>query len=206
MIQVRALLVVAVFTAAGCQHGPDPALVARANLLRLCSAILAGDTRTVDALSRRSRADEASPSDRDAERKEVAAWLRTAAAGVVRSTAEVRIDGALATSAELTRDPEGWRVDPDTVGSSTPTIVGAIEHLIMALERLESDEALHLLSASLRDAVLAATRERARALRAALPTLDRGPWTSMTRSISYGHGLRLTLRFENGQWKIDDFN
>ncbi len=175
-MHIRDLLLVGLFLAPGCAHRVDPMAIARRRVLQLADAVEKNDERRVDALSLRARgATSTLPAEGDAERRDAAAWLRRAAAGAMRATTEVRVSGALATSVTLSRDADGWRVEPETLGAVTPTLVSAVEHLILALERMQTDEALHLLSQPLRDTITGAAAERVRGLRTLLPTLDRDP-------------------------------
>ena len=206
-MRTRDLLLACLLLSMGCAHRVDPTPIARLLVLRLADAVETNDEKRADALSVRARGTATSlPTDQDAERRDAAAWLRRAAAGAVSATTEVRLSGALATSVVLSRDADGWRVEPESLGAVTPTLVSAVEHLIIALERMQTDEALHLLSQPLRDTVMRAAAERVRGLRVLLRTVDRDPAGATVRTLTYGHGLRVSFRLENGQWRVDDFN
>lgn len=202
------LLTLAALFQLACARGVDPALVARNRLRELARAILAGDARAIESRIIRRRTPP-SASDMTAERREAAAWVRTLAdRGHSRVTLTTAIAGALGTVVEMTRDTEGWRVEPESIAISATTPVEVVEHLIMALERLETDEALGLLDQPMRDVLVTASRERATGLRELLPTLTRdapGP-TQMRWQMTYGHGLRLVLTFDHGRWRVGDFN
>jgi hypothetical protein len=183
----------------------DPAREARAVVRRAAQALARSDQPGLAALVSPGVAPPPSPLD-EGERASVIGRLRAAAEGRAMVHARVQVTGPIGTQVWLEQGEEGWRVAPDTVSAPMPTPVAAIEQLIVALERMESDPALALLSSSLRDALVAAARERARGLREALPRLPGDAAGRLTLQVDYGAGLFIVLRPEAGAWRIDDFN
>ncbi len=178
--------------AGACAHpAPDPISASRAVLRAAADRIASG---TADA--------ELSP----VEREELAGRLRRAAAGRGRAVARARVHGPVGSELVVTRTEEGWRVDPGALAAAVATPAAAIELLIEALDRLETDPALALLTSTLRETVVATSRERARGLREILSRVPAQSGGRVPLQIDYGQGLFVVLRPDEGGWRVDDFN
>lgn len=199
----------ALLALAGCVHR-SPEALARARLAHLATALEAADVNAIDDGVRptplASHAREAHARQVAPELARTATLLRSATNLDLR--ARVHLAGPLGTRVSLEHDPQGWRVDPDSVGLEVSTPRAAVELLAVALDRLESDPALALLTGALRNDVLRSARARADGLRELalrLPRID-ARHAGWPLDLDYGDGLFVRLRAERGQWRVDDFN
>jgi hypothetical protein len=136
------------------------------------------------------------------EREALAAVLRSRA-GRPAETAEVRLTGER--SAQLVREPEGWRLQTprlQTPGATTPE--EAVRRFRAALEERNFEALLRLLGEPLRSTV---ERElSARASRLQQLPLGRLQPHGDTLKVSYGNGYFIEIKKENGQWRVVDLN
>lgn len=185
---------------------PDPVLTARGVLRSAATAIRERDDRALDREVVHAVAAELARALDPAERAELARRLEAAAAGRGRAYARVQVTGPLSSEVTLEHDREGWRVDPSSAQLVLPTPLAAVERLIAALERLQSDPALGLLSRSLGGLVGTAVADRIRGLREVLPRVPVEVNGRLPLQIDYGQGFFVVLRSEDGGWHVDDFN
>ncbi|MEO6954123.1 MAG: hypothetical protein ABI321_20135 [Polyangia bacterium] len=190
-MSARRLLLCVALSLGGCSAHANAEQRARVRLLQLANE-LDRDPKTVKAKS--------------PELHMLATRLRTAAAGRLRLSAEVRQRGPLGSEVWLTQDPDGWKVQPESVAVPSANPRAAVEQLIVALDRLESDPALAILTRSLHGSLVQASRERADGLRALLPRISAQPDGTWPLHFEYGGGLFVLVRPEDGQWRVDDFN
>jgi len=204
----RLLQLVVAVTLLGCRHAEprDPSSVARLLVRKLATLALAHDIAGLQRELAPGAARVNAPALTDAEWGRTAERLRSAADGFALVAAHARLRGALGLEIALVHTAQGWRVEPESLAMSVPTPVAAIERLVLALDRLESDAALTLLGANLRDSMLSAARERVRGLRELLPRVPSAGTMRIAMQLDYGQGLFVLLKHEADGWRIDDFN
>jgi hypothetical protein len=201
------LLVLAV---AGCAHRVPIDAQVRARVALIAAALDTGKLDAIDPFV-------ASTSARDRQRRAaalgpelaaVATRLRNTSLGTLDLRARVHLAGPIGAHVALDRDPGGWRIDPDSIGVDASSPRAAVEQLVAALERLETDPGLALLTGELRGEVVRNARARTAGLRelaARLPAID-AAHAGWPLDLDYGQGLFVRLRSERGQWRVDDFN
>lgn len=108
-------------------------------------------------------------------------------------------------SAELVRDPNGWRLDQPRRGEMGPgSPEEALARLVRALDGHDFDALLGLCAAPLRAALEHALSDRLAALR---PLVGRPIGHAPDRaSLSYGDDHHIDFVKENGVWRVADFN
>ena len=204
----RAAQLFLVITVLGCRHAAprDPTTEARLLLQRVARLALAHDVGGIARELRPRTLHASEPTLSNTEWTQTAGRLRSAAGGRAVLVAHAQVRGPLATEIALVNTPEGWRVEPESLGLRVATPVDAIEQLILALERLESDAALGLLGSTLRESLVGAARERVRGLRELLPRVPNAGTLRISMQLGYGQGLFVLLKHEADGWRVDDFN
>lgn len=188
----------------GCRAHTSSEQRARVRLLQLADELDRGELGTGTGIGTGTGMDRARA--KAPELHGLATQLRTAARGRLELRAEVRQRGPLGAEVWLTKDADGWKVEPDSVAVPSASPRAAVELLIVALERLESDPALALLTRSLHSSLVQASRERADGLRALLPRIPATPAGLLPLHFEYGIGRFVLVRPEEAQWRVDDFN
>jgi hypothetical protein len=200
---------------AACAHTPAPETTPAAMARRLAISLRSEDPRSGWVLL--------APALQVEERYEAFAtrWRAThgerarRAAAIERALRETdqvgeraRLDFADGHAADLVRESTGWRLEaPLVVGLDVSTPVETLRMLAAAIEERSVTGFLHVLSSGRREDARRALDRFAGGLRAHLgDALDLSGDRAALVWHDGEHRYRVTLKRENGEWRVDDFS